>query len=99
MKTNEININEVKQLVIDNLPTYWLFQPEDVSVYLYTFSKFPYLEKEYILILFQYNNFGKVFLDGDKFIAKSASIYGVSESQEFYNLNEAVKFAVKKSIR
>ena len=95
----EININEVKQLVIDNLPTYWHFQPKDVSVHLYTFNKFPNLEKEYISILFQYNNLGKVFLDGDKFIAKSSPIYGVCVFNAFDNLNEAIKFAVKKSIR
>ena len=95
MKATEINVNEVKKIVLENMPTYWHLKLEDVMVNIYEKGKFLNLDKEYISLHIKYTNLGKVFLDGDKFIAKSASIYGVSESQEFYNLNEAVKFAVK----
>ena len=98
MKAKEINVERVKSIIFDLLPSYWHPEIDKVYVRVYDDETFINLEREYVAFNYQYTSLGKVFL-GDKFLARSGSIYGVWLERECETLEDAIKFAVEHSFR
>lgn len=93
------NIEELKTMVFNLLPSYWHPEMSKVHVYVYEKETYKDLANDYITFEYEYTKLGKVLIGNTAFLAKSSRIYGVGLERECKTLAEAVKFAVENSIR